>query len=131
MDDCGSASDSSTNALSDSWAGLKKVSPEQLLRIQNVDKPVTFIVEGDSMEPMMNEGDELVVDRDIVNNSHESAFNGKVIIASLNHEYTVKRFSIENKIWYLVPENIKRYERRIITEEDNFFIKTTCTPSHK
>lgn len=59
-------------------------------------------VEGDSMLGCgIHKGDILIVDRSL------DATNGKIIIAVLNGEFTVKRLKIEGKILWLVPENPK------------------------
>ena len=57
-------------------------------------------VEGDSMqEAGMHSGDILVVDRSL--NPH----SGKIVVALLNGEFTVKRLKIEGDNIYLIPEN--------------------------
>ena len=82
-----------------------------------ISHPVaTFFVkvEGYSME---NAGifpdDILIVDRAI------EPVNNKIIIAVLDGELTVKRLKIENKRWFLVPEN-PQYETIEVTDEENF-----------
>jgi DNA polymerase V len=57
-------------------------------------------VEGDSMKDAgIQSGDLLVVDRAV------EAVDGKIIVAILNGEFTVKRISIKGKRIQLVPEN--------------------------
>lgn len=57
-------------------------------------------VEGESMtDANIHSGDILVVDRSI------ACSNGKIIIAVVNGEFTVKRYLIDNDGIYLVPEN--------------------------
>ena len=71
-------------------------------------------VDGDSMQGAgMYSGDLLVVDRAL------TAHHGKIVVALLNGEFTVKRLSIEKKKIYLVPENT-RYEAIEVTEGSDF-----------
>lgn len=73
-------------------------------------------VEGDSMrDARIATGDMLIVDRSL------SAENGKIVVAVLNGEFTVKRFwKRENQI-LLVPEN-DQYPTIEIQAEDEFQI---------
>ena len=68
-----------------------------------IDHPVaTFFVRvaGDSMvEAGILENDILVVDRSI------TPIDGKIVIAVINNEFTVKRLKYTKKQAYLVPEN--------------------------
>lgn len=71
-------------------------------------------VEGDSMLGAgMHSGDLLVVDRAL------TAHSGKVIVALLNGEFTVKRLVVDNKKVYLAAEN-PRYRTLEVTEESDF-----------
>lgn len=73
-------------------------------------------VEGDSMIGAgIHNNDILVVDRSI-----EPA-NGKIVIASLNAEFTVKRLKLEGDEVMLMPEN-PAYSPILITEETDFKI---------
>ncbi|MEC7840253.1 MAG: translesion error-prone DNA polymerase V autoproteolytic subunit [Chlamydiota bacterium] len=57
-------------------------------------------VEGESMRDAgIHTGDILVVDRSI------EATNGKIVVAVVDGEFTVKRLSVESSGVYLVPEN--------------------------
>jgi DNA polymerase V len=57
-------------------------------------------VEGDSMKGAgMQSGDILIVDRSLAPQS------GKIVVALLNGEFTVKRLKIECQKIYLIPEN--------------------------
>lgn len=59
-------------------------------------------VEGDSMLGAgIHKGDILIVDRSL------EAVNGRIIIAVLNGEFTVKRLKKDGDAIYLVPENPK------------------------
>ena len=70
-----------------------------------VQRPAaTFFVrvEGESMaDANIHSGDILVVDRSI------QASNGKIVVAIINGEFTVKRFILKNGGAYLLPENPK------------------------
>jgi DNA polymerase V len=71
-------------------------------------------VEGDSMRGAgINNGDILVVDRSL-----EPA-SGKIVVAIINGEFTVKRFITDPKGVYLVPEN-KNYPTLKIEPESDF-----------
>lgn len=59
-------------------------------------------VEGESMRDAdIHSGDILVVDRSI------EAANGKIVVAIVNGEFTVKRFVMDKSGAFLVPENPK------------------------
>ena len=78
----------------------------------------TFFVKarGDSMiDAGITSGDMLVVDRSI------DATHGKIVIAALNGELTVKRLSRQAGRLQLLPEN-KRYKPIEITEEEELVI---------
>ena len=80
--------------------------------------PATFFVKvaGDSMTGAgINDGDTLVVDRSI------EAASGKIVIAAVNGELTVKRLVKNNDSCRLVAEN-PNYEPMEITEEINCVI---------
>lgn len=71
-------------------------------------------VEGDSMtDANIQSGDILVVDRS------EQASNGKIVVAVLNGEFTVKRFITNNSGIYLAPEN-KQFSPIKIDRDSNF-----------
>jgi DNA polymerase V len=71
-------------------------------------------VEGDSMVGAgMYSGDILIVDRSL------KAGHGKIIVALLNGEFTVKRLLAKGKKVYLAAEN-PRYAPLEITEESDF-----------
>lgn len=71
-------------------------------------------VEGDSMtDANIQSGDILVVDRS------EQASTGKIVVAILNGEFTVKRLVINNSGTYLVPEN-KKFSPIKVNEDSNF-----------
>ena len=62
----------------------------------------TFFVRvvGDSMQGAgIHSGDLLIVDRSL------TAENGKIVVALIDGEFTVKRLKIEREALYLVPEN--------------------------
>lgn len=75
----------------------------------------TFIVRvtGDSMiEAGIHPGDLLIVDRSL------TATDGRVVIASVNGDLTVKRLCRQNNILYLMPEN-SNYSGIEVREEIN------------
>lgn len=73
-------------------------------------------VEGDSMigAGIMN-GDLLIVDRAL------DAASGKIIVAVINGEFTVKRLKKVGKRLFLQPENVK-YHPIEITKESEFLV---------
>jgi len=78
----------------------------------------TFFVKvnGESMNDYgINSGDLLVVDKSL------PIFNGSIIIAAVNGEFTVKSFYNRNDKIELQPGN-KLYRKIVITQEDNFEI---------
>lgn len=82
-----------------------------------IDHPVaTFYVrvEGDSMEGAgIFSGDILIVDRSL------TASHGKIVVAVLNGEFTVKRFVRKGEGIVLQPEN-NRYKAIAVENEDDF-----------
>ena len=71
-------------------------------------------VEGDSMAGAgMGSGDILIVDRSL------KASHGKIVVALLNGEFTVKRLLLKGKNLYLAAEN-PRYAPLEISEESDF-----------
>jgi len=87
------------------------------------NKPATYAlrVKGDSMiNAGIFSGDILITDRSIEPKSND------IIIASLDNEFTVKRYIIKNKEFFLYPEN-SEYPVIKITRESNFQIWGTVT----
>lgn len=76
----------------------------------------TFFVRviGDSMQDAgIHSGDTLVVDRSITPSS------GKIVVAIIDGEFTVKRFVIKENGSYLIPEN-PRYSAVRIDQNESF-----------
>jgi DNA polymerase V len=70
-------------------------------------------VEGESMKDAdIHSGDILVVDRSV------EASSGKIVIAVINGEFTVKRFIIKPSGAFLVPENPKYPTLKIEKDSD-------------
>lgn len=71
-------------------------------------------VEGDSMQGAgISSGDILVVDRSL------EAANGKIVLAVLNGEFTVKRMHMQGKRMFLMAENAK-YSPIEVGDETDF-----------
>jgi DNA polymerase V len=84
------------------------------LLIKNPSSTFFVRVEGHSMrDASINTGDILVVDRS------QKAASGKIIVALLNGEFTVKRFIKSTNGCYLEPAN-KEYESIEINENTDF-----------
>lgn len=82
------------------------------------NKEATFLlrVQGDSMQDVgIYEGDILIVDRS------ENPTPGKIVIAALDGELTVKRLVVNNKGTFLAPEN-PNYPLIPVTEESDMVI---------
>ncbi|WP_347710073.1 translesion error-prone DNA polymerase V autoproteolytic subunit [Thiomicrorhabdus sp. ZW0627] len=68
--------------------------------VRNKEATFLLVVEGDSMQKAgIQDGDILVVDRSI------EPTDGKIVIAALDGELTVKRLSVKSTGTWLVPEN--------------------------
>ncbi len=75
-----------------------------------------LIVSGDSMiDAGIYDGDYVVVDRSL------EPQNNDIIIASVNNEFTIKRFFSDKDFIKLVPEN-PNYKTILITPDDDFKI---------
>lgn len=73
-------------------------------------------VEGDSMiDAGIRSGDILVVDRSL------EAKSGKIVVAVVNGEFTVKRLKIDSKGVFLLPEN-PRYPPILVEEGSECFV---------
>ncbi len=84
------------------------------LIIQHPSATFFVRVEGESMiDANIHSGDTLVVDRSI------EPSNGKIVIAVINGEFTVKRFVINQSGAFLAPENPKYPTFKI--EQDSEF----------
>ena len=82
------------------------------------NKAATFllVVQGDSMQNIgIRDGDTLIVDRSL------EPKDGKIVIAALDGELTVKRLSIKSTGTWLVPEN-DNYPPILVREESDITI---------
>lgn len=75
----------------------------------------TFFIKasGDSMNPLIADGDILVINKEM------SPKNGSVILAQVNEEFTVKRYFKNTKGIQLLPEN-PSFKELLITEDIKF-----------
>ncbi|MFA5584474.1 MAG: S24 family peptidase, partial [Bacteriovoracaceae bacterium] len=90
----------------------KELSLDELM----VKKPKdTFFIKasGDSMNPLISEGDILVVNKEL------KPKNGSIILAQVNEEFTVKRYFKTSKGIQLLSEN-PVFKDLFITEEVKF-----------
>ena len=84
--------------------------------IRNKEATFFLVVEGDSMQKAgIQDGDILVVDRSI------DPADGKIVIAALDGELTVKRLSVKSTGTWLVPEN-DNYPPIPVREESDMVI---------
>lgn len=91
---------------------IEKLLDLNQLMIQHPAATFFVRVEGDSMETEIHSGDILVVDR------AKEATSGKVIVAVVNGEFTVKRFVKKEETHYLVADNSKYPSIKITPELD-------------
>jgi DNA polymerase V len=99
----------------------KKLSIDEHL-ILHPDSTFMVKVSGDSMEPLISDGDELIVDKALVSGN----LNGKIVIAVQDGEFNVKRLKIKNKRYFLVPEN-PSYQEKEVRLSDNTYIWAVVT----
>lgn len=92
----------------------------------------TYLVraKGNSMRPVINEGDILVVDRSL------EARHGNIVIASLNGDLTVKSLFKQGGVLALLPANPDFSALDIAPDIDfqlwgvvTYIVRGTCTPS--
>jgi DNA polymerase V len=93
----------------------KQISLDELL-VRNPTASYLLRVEGDSMiGAAIKSGDLVLVDKSI------TAYNGAIVVACINGEFTLKRYKHSaGKIW-LHPEN-KEYQEIEVRAEDDFVI---------
>lgn len=84
--------------------------------IRNKEATFLLVVQGDSMQDIgIKDGDTLIVDRSL------EPKDGKIVIAALDGELTVKRLSIKSTGTWLVPEN-DNYPPILVREESDIVI---------
>ena len=84
--------------------------------IRNKEATFLLIVQGDSMQNIgIKDGDTLIVDRSL------EPKDGKIVIAALDGELTVKRLSMKSTGTWLVPEN-DDYPPILVREESDIVI---------
>lgn len=84
--------------------------------VRNKEATFLLVVEGDSMQKAgIQDGDILVVDRSV------QPADGKIVIAALDGELTVKRLSVKSTGTWLVPEN-DNYPPIPVREESDMVI---------
>lgn len=76
---------------------------EALFLPQDLEGMLIVRVEGDSMSPLLQDREYVVVKPVLLGTLGELV--GKVVVASVDGEYTIKRLKREKKKYYLVPEN--------------------------
>jgi DNA polymerase V len=74
--------------------------PEEFVKHPN--KTFAIRIKGDSMEPLLKDGDQVIAD---FSDMERSRSLGKVIVAYLDGNFTIKRLKIKKNKWYLVAEN--------------------------
>ncbi|WP_019557557.1 LexA family protein [Thiomicrorhabdus arctica] len=84
--------------------------------IHNKEATFLLVVQGDSMQNIgIKDGDTLIVDRSL------EPRDGKIVIAALDGELTVKRLSMKSTGTWLVPEN-DDYPPILVREESDIVI---------
>ncbi len=84
--------------------------------IRNKEATFLLVVQGDSMQNIgIKDGDTLIVDRSL------EPKDGKIVIAALDGELTVKRLSMKSTGTWLVPEN-DDYPPILVREESDIII---------
>jgi DNA polymerase V len=84
--------------------------------VRNKEATFLLVVQGDSMQKIgIKDGDTLIVDRSL------EPKDGKIVIAALDGELTVKRLSMKSTGTWLVPEN-DDYPPILVREESDIVI---------
>ncbi len=84
--------------------------------VRNKEATFLLVVQGDSMQNIgIKDGDTLIVDRSL------EPKDGKIVIAALDGELTVKRLSMKSTGTWLVPEN-DDYPPILVKEESDIVI---------
>jgi DNA polymerase V len=100
----------------------KKLSMDEHL-ILHPDSTFIVTVSGDSMWPLICNGDELIADKSMVYGN----LNGKIVIAIQDGDYNVKRLKIQNDRLFLVPENPDYQAKELIISESSFIWAVVTT----
>lgn len=85
--------------------------------VKNPNQTYVHKIKGDSMEPLLKEGDNILVDC-----SDSAIYSGildKVVLAYIDGGLNVKRLKKVNEKLYLVPEN-PSYPTKEVTEDSGF-----------
>ena len=62
-------------------------------------------ISGNSMETLLHDKQQIIIDSALPYMLSQNELNGKIIVASVYGDSTIKRLQIDNKYFYLVPEN--------------------------
>lgn len=82
---------------------------------------------GESMEPELYSGQKILLDKTLAENVHNiNELNGKIILASINNELTLKRLCLSGKNIILKPEN-PEYKNIKIGKYDDFRVCAVLT----
>lgn len=94
------------------WNGAVQAEYEGMRPVTDLANPEEYVwirVSGDSMEPVLQDGDYILV------HLQNSAENGNIVVAIVDgDEATIKRFERQNGIVLLKPEN-RQYPTRLLT----------------
>ena len=96
------------------WNGAVEAEYEGTRPVTDLANPEEYVwirVDGDSMEPVLQDGDYILV------HLQNTAENGNIVVAIVDgDEATIKRFERQNGIVLLKPEN-RQYPTRLLTGE--------------
>ena len=82
-------------------------------------------VSGRSMEPHMRDGDVLVVDKSIEPKA------GKVVIAAINGEMTVKRLSVVDSQMTLTADNLNYHDMKVSDFDESIILGVVTSVIHQ
>jgi SOS-response transcriptional repressor LexA len=79
-------------------------------------------ISGNSMYPLLRDKQQVIIDHWLANTLSESELIGKIVIARVDNEHTIKRFNADRKYFYLIPENKDYGTIKVKKTEEGFRI---------
>jgi SOS-response transcriptional repressor LexA len=90
--------------------------------LPNQEQLMRFKVKGDSMNPILSDNQEIIADCLLPEIQPVEDFKGKIVIASIGGNCTIRKFDADKNNYYLHPENINYQTIKIERNSKDFRI---------